>query len=141
MDAVTVADVIVFAYPLWNLTILAKLQTFIDYIYAPGFSFKYDEQGNSVPLLTEKKAIFLNAGGGDYSQDNMFALEMAVNYMRNALGGTMGMEIIDEVIIEGHMARPHKAEEIIQNGLTNVSNAVERFLQRSKELARDSFSN
>ena len=28
MDALTAADVVVFAFPLWNLTIPAKLQTF-----------------------------------------------------------------------------------------------------------------
>ena len=48
MDAVTAADVIVFAFPLWNLTIPAKLQTFIDYIFAAGFAFKYDETGTMV---------------------------------------------------------------------------------------------
>ena len=47
MDAVTAADVIVFAFPLWNLTIPAKLQTFIDYIFAAGFAFKYDETGHN----------------------------------------------------------------------------------------------
>lgn len=42
MDALTVADLVVFAFPLWNLTIPAKLQTFIDSVYASGFAFKYD---------------------------------------------------------------------------------------------------
>src|SRR4051794_10791584 len=48
MDVITAADVIVFAFPLWNLTIPAKLQTFIDYVYAAGFAFNYDEAGNMV---------------------------------------------------------------------------------------------
>jgi len=30
MDALTAADVVVFAFPLWNLTIPAPLQTFVD---------------------------------------------------------------------------------------------------------------
>ena len=42
-DAFTAADVVVIAFPLWNLTIPAKLQTFIDYIFAGGYTFKYDE--------------------------------------------------------------------------------------------------
>ena len=37
MDALTAADVVVFAFPLWNLTIPAKLQTFIDYVYQAGY--------------------------------------------------------------------------------------------------------
>ncbi len=47
MDAISAADVVVFAFPLWNLTIPAKLQTFVDYVYAAGFAFKYDENGNN----------------------------------------------------------------------------------------------
>ena len=33
MDLITANDLIVVAFPLWNLTIPAKLHTFIDYIY------------------------------------------------------------------------------------------------------------
>ena len=40
MDALTAADLVVFAFPLWNLTIPAPLQTFIDYVYQAGFTFK-----------------------------------------------------------------------------------------------------
>src|SRR4051812_20504149 len=67
MDALSAADVVVFAFPLWNLTIPAKLQTFIDYVYQAGFTFNYDENGQAVQLMTDKKAIILNARGGVYS--------------------------------------------------------------------------
>ena len=106
MDAITAADVVVFAFPLWNLTIPAPLQVFIDYIYQAGFSFKYDENGQAVQLLTDKKAIILNARGGIYSTPEAAPMEMAVNYMKNVLGGVFGMQIVDEVIIEGHAAMP-----------------------------------
>lgn len=126
MDAISAADVVVFAFPLWNLTIPAKLQTFIDYVYAAGFAFKYDENGNLVSLMPEKKAIFLNARGGIYSTPETAPMEMAVNYMRNVFGGVFGMEIIDEVIIEGHNAMSDKAPEIIANGLEEVKAAAKR---------------
>ena len=41
-DAISAADVVVFAFPLWNLTIPARLHTFFDYICEAGFSFKYN---------------------------------------------------------------------------------------------------
>lgn len=126
MDAISAADVVVFAFPLWNLTIPAKLQTFIDYVYAAGFAFKYDENGNLVSLMPEKKAVFLNARGGIYSTPETAPMEMAVNYMRNVFGGVFGMEIIDEVIIEGHNAMSEKAPEIIANGLEEVKAAAKR---------------
>ena len=121
MDAISAADVVVFAFPLWNLTIPAKLQTFIEYVYAAGFAFKYDENGNMVQLMTDKKAIFLNARGGVYSTPEAAPMEMAVNYMRAVFGGVFGMEIIEEVIIEGHNAMPDKAAEIIEEGLQKVA--------------------
>ncbi|QGH36542.1 FMN-dependent NADH-azoreductase [Gracilibacillus salitolerans] len=126
MDAISAADVVVFAFPLWNLTIPAKLQTFIDYVYAAGFSFKYSAEGNLVPLLTDKKAIFLNARGGIYSTPESAPMEMAVNYMRNVIGGIFGMEVIDEVIIEGHNAMPDKTDEIIAAGLEEVKASAQR---------------
>lgn len=126
MDALSAADVVVFAFPLWNLTIPAKLQTFIDYVYAAGFTFKYDQNGNLVQLMTDKKAVFLNARGGFYSTPEAAPMEMAVNYMRNVVGGIFGMKIIDEVIIEGHNALPHQTEEIIQEGLRRVEESASK---------------
>lgn len=125
-EAVTNADVVVFAFPLWNLTIPAKLQTFIDYVYAAGFSFKYDENGNLVSLLTDKKAIILNARGGIYSTPETAGMEMSVNYIKAVVGGVFGMEIIDEVIIEGHNAMPAKAEEIKAAGFEAVKAAAQK---------------
>src|SRR5699024_6619424 len=53
MDTLSAADVVVFAFPLWNLTIPAKLHTFIDYVYQAGYAFKYDEDGNAIQLMTD----------------------------------------------------------------------------------------
>ncbi len=120
MDALTAADVVVFAFPLWNLTIPAKLQTFIDYVYQAGFTFKYDENGQAVQLMTDKKAIILSARGGIYSTPEAAPMEMAANYIKNVAGGVFGMEITHEVIIEGHAAAPDQAEAIIAEGLEKV---------------------
>ncbi|MCJ8012370.1 FMN-dependent NADH-azoreductase [Paenibacillus sp. KQZ6P-2] len=128
MDALTAADVVVFAFPLWNLTIPAKLQTFVDYVYAAGFAFKYDAEGNMIQLMTDKKAIFLNARGGFYSAPEAAPMEMAVNYMRNVFGGVFGMEIIGEVIIEGHNAQRDKADQIIQEGLRQVTEVANKLV-------------
>lgn len=120
MDAVTAADVVVFAFPLWNLTIPAKLQSFIDYIYQAGFSFKYDENGQLVQLLTDKKFVILSARGGIYSTPEAAPMEMAATYIKNVCGGVFGMKLIDEVIIEGHASVPAQAETIIADGLAKV---------------------
>lgn len=124
-DALSAADVVVFAFPLWNLTIPAALQTFIDYTYAAGYSFKYDENGNLVSLMTDKKYIVLSARGGIYSTPETAPMEMCVNYINTVIGGVYGMQKIDEVVIEGHNAAPDKAQEIIAAGLENVKKAAQ----------------
>mgnify|MGYP003400134094 CR=1 FL=1 len=127
-EALSAADVVVFAFPLWNQTIPAALQTFIDYTYGAGYSFKYNEQGQLVSLLTDKKYIVLNARGGNYSDPAMNSMEMAVNYINNVVGGVYGMEKVGEVIIEGHAAAQDKAADIIAEGLEKVK-AVAASLQ------------
>lgn len=125
-DAFAEADVIVIAFPLWNLTIPARLQTFIDYVFSAGFTFKYDEEGKMVQLLPEKKVILLNARGGVYSTVETQAMDMSINYLHNVFAGIFGNEILAEVIIEGHNAMPHKAEEIIAEGLEAVKAAAKK---------------
>lgn len=125
-DAFSAADLVVFAFPLWNLTIPAKLQTFIDYIAEAGYTFKYSPEGALVQLMPEKKVIFLNARGGVYSAPEMAGMDMALTYMQNIFGGLYGMDIVDEVVIEGHNANPNQAEEIIEAGLKEVAEAASR---------------
>lgn len=127
MDALSAADLVVFAFPLWNLTIPAKLQTFIDYVYAAGFTFKYDESGQLVSLMTDKKAVILTARGGVYSSPEAAPMEMAATYIKNVVSGVFGMEIVDEVIIEGHNAMPAQAEAIIAEGLEKVAKVAKSF--------------
>ncbi|MEX3747019.1 MULTISPECIES: FMN-dependent NADH-azoreductase [Lysinibacillus] len=124
MDALTAADVVVFAFPLWNLTIPAKLQTFVDYVFQAGYTFKYNENGQLEGLMGDKKVVILNARGGYYSAPEAQPMEMSVNYIKNVVG-MFGMEIIEEVIIEGHNASQDKAQEIIANGLEAVKKVAQ----------------
>lgn len=125
-EALTAADVVVLAFPLWNLTIPAPLQTFVDYTYEAGYTFKYSEEGQLVQLMTDKKFIVLNARGGVYSSPEAAPLEMSVNYIKNVFGGVFGMQLVDEVIIEGHNAMPDKAQEIIAEGLEKVAAVAQK---------------
>jgi FMN-dependent NADH-azoreductase len=127
MDALTAADVVVFAFPLWNLTIPAPLQTFIDYVYQSGFTFRYNEYGQLEQLMTNKKTIILSARGGIYSTPEAAPMEMAATYIKNVVGGVFGMEIVEEVIIEGHNANPAQAEMIIAEGMEKVKEVARSF--------------
>ncbi|MCH4826559.1 FMN-dependent NADH-azoreductase [Planococcus halocryophilus] len=122
MDAFMEADVVVFAFPLWNKTIPAPLQTFIDYVYRAGVTFKYTAEG-PVGLVSEKKVIILNARGGVYSTPEMAPAEMSVNYVRLIMD-FFGITDIEEVIIEGHNMYPDRAEEIKADGMKRVEQAA-----------------
>ncbi|MBM7609601.1 FMN-dependent NADH-azoreductase [Lysinibacillus composti] len=128
MDAVTAADVVVIAFPMWNLTIPATLHTFIDYVYQAGFMFKYTAEGQAVQLLTDKKFVVLNARGGIYSTPEAQPMEMSANYIKNVFGGVAGMQLLDEVIIEGHNANPAQAQEIIAEGMERVKQSVNKLV-------------
>ncbi|MCC3358182.1 FMN-dependent NADH-azoreductase [Bacillus sp. REN16] len=127
-DVFATADVVVFVFPLWNLTVPAKLHTFIDYIDEAGYTFKYGPDGSPVYLMPEKKIILMNARGGYYSSPEMQKMEHAVNYMRSIFAGMFGMQVTDEVVIEGHNASPNKAEEIIENGMRKVTETAEKLV-------------
>ena len=124
MDAFMDADVVVFAFPLWNKTIPAPLQTFIDYIYRAGVTFSYNENG-PVGLVPDKKVIILNARGGVYSTPEMAPSEMSVNYVRMIMN-FFGITNIEEVIIEGHNQYPDRAEQIIADGMQDVKAVANR---------------
>lgn len=114
------ADVIVFAFPLWNLTIPSALQAFIDYNLQAGFTFKYNAEGKKEFLLSDKKVYILNARGGFYNTPEVNALDMSVNYMHNVLKNYFGLAVTDEVIIEGHAQDRENAQSIIADGLDRV---------------------
>ncbi|MFL0580954.1 NAD(P)H-dependent oxidoreductase [Solibacillus silvestris] len=118
--AITAADVIVFAFPLWNLTIPSALLDFLNFSIQAGFSFKYNAEGKKEFLLGDKKVYLLNARGGYYNTPEMNALEMSVNYMHVVVNNYLGLPITGEVIIEGHAQDQANAQTIIADGLEKV---------------------
>lgn len=118
--AIANADVIVFAFPLWNLSIPSPLLDFLHFSIQAGFSFKYNAEGQKEFLLGDKKVYLLNARGGYYDTPEMNSIEMAVNYMHAVVNNFLGLPIAGEVIIEGHAQDREKAATIIEDGLAQV---------------------
>ncbi|WP_410510944.1 FMN-dependent NADH-azoreductase [Paenibacillus sp. BR2-3] len=119
------ADKIVFAFPLWNMTVPAVLHTYIDYLNQAGKAFKYTAEG-PVGLLTGKKAAVINARGGIYSEGPAASAEMAVNFILGNLG-FWGFQDITQVIVEGHNQLLDQAAEIVENGLQLAKTAAASF--------------
>lgn len=119
------ADKVVFAFPLWNMTVPAVLHTYIDYLNQAGTTFKYTAEG-PVGLLTDKKAAVLNARGGIYSEGPAASAEMAVNFIMGNLN-FWGFKDTTQVIIEGHNQNPTQSAEIIASGLQLAKTAAASF--------------
>lgn len=79
------ADKIVFAEPLWNLSIPAILKAYIDYICIVGMTFKYTAEG-PVGLCKDKKVLNITTRGGEYSTGPFAAWEMGDKYLRTVMG-------------------------------------------------------
>jgi len=125
LDQFLAADKVVFAFPLWNLTIPAVLHTYIDYLNRVGKTFKYTPEG-PVGLAGNKKIALLNARGGIYSEGPAAQMEMAVKYVESMMG-FFGVKDIETVVIEGHNKFLDKAEEIIATGLEKTVKLASTF--------------
>ncbi|TCN25515.1 FMN-dependent NADH-azoreductase [Mesobacillus foraminis] len=123
-DQFVAADKYVFVTPMWNLSAPPMLKAYIDNIAIAGKTFKYTAEG-PVGLLTDKKALHIQARGGFYSEGPAAELEFGDRYLR-AILSFMGVPSIETIAVEGMAATPDKAGEIKQN-------AIEKAKQQAKE--------
>jgi len=85
------ADIYVITSPMWNLSIPYALKYYIDVIIQPGYMYKYDEQGQVVPLAVGKKMVCITSRGGDYSEKSPFhTYDFQEPYLR-AIFGLVGI--------------------------------------------------
>ncbi|WP_053217112.1 FMN-dependent NADH-azoreductase [Virgibacillus senegalensis] len=117
------ADKYIFVTPFWNFSFPPLMKAYIDSVAVAGKAFKYTEEG-PVGLLTDKKALHIQARGGIYSEGPAAELEMGHRYL-SIIMNFFGVPSFEGLFIEGHAAMPDKAEEIKADGIA-----------RAKELAR-----
>lgn len=124
-DQFLAADKVVFAFPLWNLSIPAQLLTYLFYLSQPGKTFSYTPQG-PVGLQGGKKVVLLNARGSVYSEGPLAQKEMSVNYVKNMLG-FWGITDIETIVVEGHMQFHDRAQQIVETGLAEAAKVASGF--------------
>lgn len=119
------ADKYVFVSPLWNFSFPPVMKAYIDSVAVAGKSFKYTEQG-PVGLLTDKKAIHIQARGGIYSEGPAAGMEMGHRYL-DIIMQFFGVPSFEGVFVEGHAAMPDKAQEIKENAIAKAKDAAHTF--------------
>ncbi|SDM76897.1 FMN-dependent NADH-azoreductase [Sediminibacillus halophilus] len=117
------ADKYVFVTPFWNFSFPPLMKAYIDSVAVAGKAFKYTDEG-PIGLLTDKKALHIQARGGIYSEGPAAELEMGHRYL-SIIMDFFGVPSFEGLFIEGHAAMPEKANDIKADGIS-----------RAKELAR-----
>lgn len=77
------ADIYLISTPMWNFSIPYVLKYYIDCIVQPRYTYKYNEQGQPVGLVHNKKMLCITTRGGDYSETSPFhAYDFQEPYLR-----------------------------------------------------------
>ncbi|MCA0990946.1 FMN-dependent NADH-azoreductase [Pseudalkalibacillus hwajinpoensis] len=119
------ADKYVFVTPLWNFSFPPVMKAYFDSVSVAGKAFKYTENG-PVGLLTDKKAIHIQARGGVYSEGPAAEMEMGHRYFTTMMQ-FYGVPNYEGLFVEGHNAMPDKAEDIKQNAIARAKDTALTF--------------
>lgn len=125
LDQFLAADKYVFVTPLWNFTVPPKMKAYLDNICIVGKTFKYTENG-PVGLLSDKKALHIQARGGFYSNGPAADFELGDRYMKTIFG-FIGIQDNQSIIVEGMNAVPDKAEEIKAAAIEKAKEVAKKF--------------
>ncbi|MCP8968408.1 FMN-dependent NADH-azoreductase [Ectobacillus ponti] len=119
------ADKYVFVTPLWNFSFPPLMKAYIDSVAVAGKTFKYTAEG-PVGLLTDKKALHIQARGGIYSEGPAAEFEMGHRYL-NAIMQFFGIPSFEGIFVEGHNAFPDRAQEIKEQAIARAKEAAKTF--------------
>jgi FMN-dependent NADH-azoreductase len=118
-------DKYVFVTPLWNFSFPPVMKAYLDSVAVAGKTFRYTAEG-PVGLLTDKKALHIQARGGYYSEGPAAEMEMGHRYL-NIMMNFFGVPSLEGLFIEGHNAEPEKAEEIKANAIERAKDLAHTF--------------
>jgi len=124
-DQFVAADKYVFVTPMWNFSFPPLMKAYIDSICTAGKTFKYTENG-SVGLLTNKKAIHIQARGGIYSEGPAAEMEMGHRYL-GIIMNFFGVPSFEGLFVEGHNQFPDRAESIKEEAIARAKEKAKQF--------------
>lgn len=124
-DQFVAADKYVFVTPMWNFSFPPVMKAYIDSICTAGKTFKYTEQG-PVGLLTDKKALHIQARGGIYSEGPAAGMEMGHRYL-GIIMQFFGVPSFEGLFVEGHNQFPDKAQDIKDKAIARAQELAKSF--------------
>ncbi|TJY40707.1 FMN-dependent NADH-azoreductase [Cohnella pontilimi] len=124
-DQFVAADKYVFVTPMWNFSFPPRVKAYIDNICIAGKTFKYTANG-AVGLLTDKKALHIQARGGVYSEGPAKEIEFGDRFLR-AIFQFIGITDADTLVIEGMAQMPDKAQQIKEKAISGAADKAKWF--------------
>lgn len=120
------ADKVVFVTPMWNLSYPPMLKAYLDNLVIAGRTFKYNEQGQPVGLVHNKKVLHIFASGGVYSDGPAKSLDYTNPFLQNILA-FIGVTDYSLLRVEGMNAFSDKVDEIVTNSKQNAEQLAKTF--------------
>ncbi|TFE31529.1 FMN-dependent NADH-azoreductase [Cohnella luojiensis] len=119
------ADKYVIVSPMWNFSFPPILKAYIDAICIAGKTFKYTESG-PVGLMTDKKAIHIQASGGVYTEGPAASMESGHSYLRKIMQ-FIGVPSFEGIFVEGMAAMPDQAPSIKEKAIAKAKESARTF--------------
>jgi len=119
------ADIYLISVPMWNFSIPYALKYYIDAIIQPGYTFKYNEQGQPVGLVDGKKMVCITTRGGDYSEGTPFhSYDFQEPYLR-AVFGFIGITELEFINAQPVNITPELRETAIKDAIQKAKKLAE----------------
>ncbi|NHN30531.1 FMN-dependent NADH-azoreductase [Paenibacillus agricola] len=125
VDQFVAADKYVFVSPMWNFSFPPVLKAYIDSFCIVGKTFKYTETG-PVGLLTDKKALHIQASGGVYSEGPAAGFESGHSYLAKIMQ-FVGVPSFEGLFVEGMAAAPDQAPAIKEKAIVKAKQLATTF--------------
>lgn len=119
------ADKYVFVTPMWNFSVPPLMKAYIDSICISGKTFVYTERG-PVGLMTEKKAVHIQARGGIYSEGMLAEMEQGDRYL-HTIFKFIGITDARSIYVEGMGQLPGEVDRIERESIQHAKLAAKEF--------------
>ncbi|MGG4147471.1 FMN-dependent NADH-azoreductase [Paenibacillus algorifonticola] len=125
LDEFVAADKYVFVAPMWNFSYPPVLKAYIDSFCVRAKTFKYTENG-PVGLLQNKKAFYIQASGGVYSEGPVADRENGSRHLKTVLN-FVGITDFDHLFVEGLSTAGDRAPLIKAAAIDKARSAAGNF--------------
>ncbi|KEQ26927.1 NAD(P)H-dependent oxidoreductase [Paenibacillus tyrfis] len=127
VDQFVAADKYVFVTPIWNLSYPPVMKSYIDSICIAGKTFKYLPDIGRVGLLSDKKAVHIQASGSFLSPGSDDAdLEMGHRHLK-VIMEFVGVPSFEGIFVEGMAAKPEQEPAIKEKAIQQAREVALRF--------------